>query len=145
MSQNEITEIRIYSIEDFVKSLHQYTSTIKSPIWFRGCTNIDYYLIPSLYRKINKLNSFQINDKERQVFSFFRERSIPYHNYSLTNSWHTYFLMQHNGIPTRLLDWTENAFVGLYFALMNPRNYIDKLKMMRLFGSSCLKNGTNML
>jgi len=34
--------------------------------------------------------------------------------------------MQHYGVPTRLLDWTDGALVGLYFALKNRGNQGDQ-------------------
>jgi hypothetical protein len=37
------------------------------------------------------------------------------------NSWDWYFLMQHCGAPTRLLDWTEGALLALYFAIRDAR------------------------
>jgi hypothetical protein len=39
------------------------------------------------------------------------------------DNWERLFFMQHFEIPTRLLDWSENPFVALYFALTStPEN-----------------------
>jgi len=37
--------------------------------------------------------------------------------------WGWYFLMQHYGSPTRLLDWTDSALVALFFALNSDSKF----------------------
>ena len=38
-----------------------------------------------------------------------------------SDHWERYFLMEHYGVPTRLLDWSDGALVALYFALKPVR------------------------
>ena len=55
----------------------------------------------------------------------FRFRAPRYLDLRPLNDWEWLFLMQHYGLPTRLLDWTESSLIGLYFALRDHRETHD--------------------
>jgi len=104
---------------DIVKLVESLQKGKERPLWFRGCGKSDHELIPSLYRHPTKTKIDDIARLEGELITRFRQRSIPFHNRALTDDWETLFFMQHYCVPTRLLDWTENPFVGLYFAVMS--------------------------
>jgi hypothetical protein len=86
--------------------------------WFRGCRRASYKLSPSISRHPTKKTIDDLFPVETELRNRFAERSPPFLTRALGDDWDKYFLMQHYGVPTRLLDWSESPFVGLYFALM---------------------------
>lgn len=84
-----------------------------SPV-YRGHSKKHYELIPTLIREYNKTGQ-KIEVLENSLYCDFRSLVGP--KITFNNSWQILFAMRHEGIPTRLLDWTENLGTALFFAL----------------------------
>jgi hypothetical protein len=87
-------------------------------MWYRGHSKRSYKLIPSIGRK-HEYNGKYVEcftlRQERNLLHRFRRRAYP-HEERVLNEWEALFLARHHGLPTRILDWTANPLVALYFA-----------------------------
>ena len=81
-----------------------------APIWYRGCTNKDYSLIPSIGRPPYNLG------QEQALINAFKQNAVQFLNPRPDSEWEWIFLARHHVVPTRLLDWTDSPLIGLYFA-----------------------------
>lgn len=107
------------SLPEFLKLIERFQRERRGVLWYRGCGRDNYPLTPFLYRHPFQKKPDDYVELERQLMARFRQRSIPYHSRDLRDDWDTLFFMQHYGVPTRLLDWTENPLIALHFALMS--------------------------
>jgi len=140
---------RIQTVRDLLEKLREAQSEPSGPAtpwwfkdrpntWFRGHARREWLLQPQVLRdsfterarETNPHASDAAFSYEASLFNQFRRRG--HHLLSASRSvTDAYFLAQHHGLPTRLLDWTANPLVGLFFAVAEHPDDDGSLVMMR--------------
>lgn len=108
-----------------------YTDKVHN-LWYRGHESTKYKLLPSAMRKFKDIvnNAKDLRTYQKAAYEEFKFRLDDASEVISTSSYTVcdfLALMQHYGVPTIYLDWSENAITALYFAL---EAYIDPKKSM---------------
>jgi hypothetical protein len=101
---------QINTIGELVEHLREDLNAYAGPVWFRGQGVSAWYLEPKLLRGAAGLSETHFINRFKQKASFLLDKA-PLGEFDWL------FLMQHYGMLTRLLDWSESPLVGLYFAV----------------------------
>ena len=81
--------------------------------FFRGVSGASFDLVPKAFRSTRHIETANY---EKRILGEFKKYAVPHLTHSPTDDWDWLALAQHHGLSTRLLDWTTNPIVALFFA-----------------------------
>ena len=111
----------IKNLADFINEINDIdikNEPMKNRLLFRGHSNKEYELMPNIGRRFSKTWVNSLLTVERRLIETVQRRFplvFPNMEYPVL----LLAKLQHYGIPTRMMDLTENALVALYFACKN--------------------------
>lgn len=115
---------KITTISDAINIAKSMRSFNSDKWWFRGQPDAEYKLVPSLFRPVNG----RYYDECKLIDEFIKVHPEARSQHIGTLELLTY--AQHYGLPTRLLDWSENILVALYFACREYEKVDGKLFLL---------------
>ncbi|MEK6662914.1 MAG: FRG domain-containing protein [Pseudomonadota bacterium] len=107
---------RIDSTKDLFTFLDESISAGENHL-FRGVRKQSYKLFTSVGRhKTNKGIAFDVK-AEKLLLKLFKQKAYEYVKQHGDDALALLSIAQHHGLPTRLLDWSKNPLVAIYFAV----------------------------
>lgn len=116
----DIFDSTSFIIRDVVEYLTNIFKLEQGKWIYRGQSD-SLWILQSGINRLNKyVNLNEIDKKiyEQNLLKQFKKRALNFvSKIKPENEWEWLALAQHHGVPTRLLDWTFNPLVALFFAV----------------------------
>jgi len=108
-----VIEVEITSTASFLDTSRRALSGFgRTVYWYRGHASATWLLVPSVHRTYDNVGEHSLMARFRLSAPTRREKCPELRDLA---GW--ICLMQHFGLPTRLLDWTASPLAALYFAV----------------------------
>ncbi len=124
-------EVCITSLRDYIDFISDF---VDHTVTYRGAKNPDSGMTPSVVRSwrrnrrirqdLRDKPKLELWDYEARLIEAFKRQALPFLETVPDCHLNWLAIAQHYHLPTRLLDWTRNPLIALYFAANNRGDYM---------------------